>query len=183
METCKTHQYDAGINFLLTEIYRQLIEHQNLNHIPRQKCPKFGRTFKRMYRFERCLSHEILQRSPLLCSFFNTFSLGCLLFFTSLFYGTAMNNHKASWGYSITRKKPWMLTWLPESCIRQDIWAPADVDPFSICLHTGRKTQQQKTLEFSHFQVFSWSSVFCSPYPSCSTLALRLTILSNFIFT
>lgn len=176
METCKTHQYDAWINIFLTEICRQLIEHNILNRIPRQKCTKI---LKWALRFEACLRHAIFQRSPLPCSSFNAFFLGSLLFFTSLFYGTAMNNHKASSVYSNSRKISWMLTWLPESwyqrgCIR----TPPDVDPCSICLHTERKTQQQKTLKLSHFQVFSWSSVFCSPYPSFSTLAP-----SNFTFT
>lgn len=42
------------------------------------------------------------------------FSLDVL--FSSVVYGTVMNNHKAPWGYSIIRKKrSLILSWLPES--------------------------------------------------------------------
>lgn len=146
MGTCKTHQYDAWINFLLTEIYRQLTEHHILNHIPRQKCTKF---LKWVPRFEACLSHKILQRSPLPWSSFNAFSLGCLLFFTSLFYGIAMNNHKASSGYSISRKKSWMLPWPSETWYQRGcIWTPPDVDPCSVCWEESTNTEDTGIVPF-----------------------------------
>lgn len=111
-----------------------------------------------------CLSYAILQSFLLFCIYFNMFFPGCPSFFSSVGYGTVMNNHKVPWGYSIIRKKI-LNSYLTAKELRKDVPRNHDLQLHILFLYIPRRHHNSRR----HYnclisKYFFWSSLFCSSY-------------------
>lgn len=118
----------------------------------------------------------------LFCSYFNMLFPGCSSFFSFVFYGTVMNNHKVPWGYSIIRKKI-LNSYLTAKELRKGVPGTTIYSSMFYFFTYWEDTTIAEDTQLPHFRVFFLVFTVLLLLPLFVLLPLRLAMFSNFIFT